>query len=518
MPRSRFMVSSCGSARRGCGPTGGRDRHAPKPSEGATYGDCSHDDVAPLMLSRRGREDHREAASPFAPGWVSRPRPSIRRALRRRLPALTMLLVLAVSMTGAPAGVQTAHADELSDAKARQEQLKKDVAAQKTRVAQLTSLQSALSSEISETRKQLSAIGADLDAVRTRITAMQTRIKAARGAYDELVGQLQLMDANLRVVEAQEAAKRKDLADRRALLAGRIRDAYDTDRTSPLETFLSGGNFTDLLAEMSYYIDVGEQDKALAAEITKASATLAALRETVALARTRTDELRRETAAQKRELDRSLAALKDTQEELKRLEQNVAAALAEQKAQFAALQRNKANAARIIKEAAAKQAALARKIDQLIEAQVKKGKIASEYNGTFRWPMDQFTISGEYGCSTFTWYAPGNGCQYYHNGIDMVASGGEGTPIKAAGAGTVMYVGWNWADGADPAWIVVIAHSSGLRTWYAHMQPKRPVEVGQTVSKGTIIGYEGSTGRSTGAHLHWGVESNGSFVNPRLFL
>ena len=100
-----------------------------------------------------------------------------------------------------------------------------------------------------------------------------------------------------------------------------------------------------------------------------------------------------------------------------------------------------------------------------------------EYNGTFRWPMDSFNVSGEYGCSSFSWYAPGNGCAHYHNGIDMVAP--YGTKVRAAGAGTVVYVGWNWADGADPAWIVVIAHSSSLRTWYAHMQPKRPVSVGE---------------------------------------
>jgi murein DD-endopeptidase MepM/ murein hydrolase activator NlpD len=468
------------------------------------------------MRTRSGREDHRDIASPVAPGWASRPRRSIRGALRRRLPAFTLLLVLAVTLTGVPANAPSAQADELSDAKARQEQLKREVAEQKERVAALNSLQSALSSEIAETRSQLRAIGADLDAVRTKISAMQTRIKAVRAAYEELVSQLQVMDANLRVVEAQEQAKRHDLADRRALLAGRIRDAYDTDRTSPLETFISGGTFTDLLAEMSYYIDVGEQDKALAARIRTDAETLAELRETVKLTRERTDELRRETAAQKRELDRSLADLKETQAELKRLERSVATALAEQKAQYAALQRNKANAAKIIAQAAAKQKELARKIDQLIDEQVKKGKIPSEFNGTFRWPMDSFNISGEYGCSSFTWYAPGNGCAHYHNGIDLVAP--YGTPVKAAGAGTVVYVGWNWADGSDPAWIVVIAHSPTLRTWYAHMQPKRPVEVGQSVSKGTVIGYEGSTGKSTGAHLHWMVELNGSFVNPRLFL
>jgi murein DD-endopeptidase MepM/ murein hydrolase activator NlpD len=440
----------------------------------------------------------------------------VRAAIRRRLPAFTMLLVLAVTLTGVPANAPSAQADELSEAKARQEQLKKDVAEQKARVAALNSLQSALASEITETRKQLREIGADLDAVRAKIAKMQERIRAVRAAYEELVAQLKVMDANLRVVAAQEQAKRSDLSGRRALLADRIRDAYDTDRTSPLETFISGGTFTDLLAEMSYYIDVGEQDKALAAQIAKDSETLAALRETVKLAQERTDELRRETAAQKRELDRSLAELKETQAELKRLEKSVARALAEQKAQYAALQRNKANAARIIAQAAAKQKELARKIDQLIDAQVKKGKIPSEYNGTFRWPMDSFNISGEFGCSTFTGYAPGNGCAHFHNGIDMVAP--YGTPVKSAGAGTVVYVGWNWADGSDPAWIVVVAHSPTLRTWYAHLQPKRPVEVGQSVSKGTVIGYEGSTGKSTGAHLHWMVELNGTFVNPRLFL
>lgn len=427
-----------------------------------------------------------------------------------------MFLVLAVAMTGAPGSVPSAQADELADAKAKQAQLKKDVAEQKARVAALNSLQGALSAEIRETRNQLSEIGADLDAVRARIKAMQQRIKEVRAAYEELLAQLQAMDASLRVMEAQEQAKKRDLAERRAQLAGRIRDAYDTDRTSPLEAFLSGGTFTDLLAEMSYFIDVGAQDKALAARIDKDAATLAALRETAAIARERTDELRIETAAQKRELDRSLVELKETQEALKALEQRVAAALAEQKAQYAALQRNKANAARIIRQAAARQAELARKIDALIEAQVRKGKIPSQYNGTFRWPMEDFTISGEFGCSSYPGYAPGNGCANFHNGVDMV--GAHGDPVRAAGDGTVVFIGYNWADGADPAWIVIIAHSSGLRTWYAHMQPQRPVDVGQSVSKGTVIGYQGSTGRSTGSHLHWMVEFNGNYVNPRLFL
>jgi murein DD-endopeptidase MepM/ murein hydrolase activator NlpD len=159
---------------------------------------------------------------------------------------------------------------------------------------------------------------------------------------------------------------------------------------------------------------------------------------------------------------------------------------------------------------------LAKKIDQLIQKQVNRGNIPSEFNGSMRWPMDSFSISGDYGCSSFEYYAPGNGCAHYHNGIDLV--GPTNARVRAAAAGTVVYVGWNWADGPDPAWIVVIAHSGNVRTWYAHMQPTRPVSVGEHVSKGEIIGIQGSTGHATGAHLHWMVELNGNFVNPRLFL
>ena len=419
-------------------------------------------------------------------------------------------------MLGASVSPQVVRGDELSDAKAKSAALKKEVAEQKARVAALNDLQAGLSAEIADTKKQLRAIGADLTAVKNKIGKMEARIVVVKAAYADLVVQVRRMDAELTLVIAQEAAKRIELSERRAQLADRVRNAYDTDRTSPLETFLSGGTFTDLLAEMSYYIDVGEQDQALADQITRDKETLATMHQTVLDTRIKTNLLRQETAAQKRALDKSLLELKETKKELARLQKAVAKALAVQKARYAAVKRSKANAAAIIRQAAADQRRLAKEINSLIARQVSRGNIPSQFNGTMRWPMDNFNISGNYGCSTFAYYAPGNGCAHFHNGIDLVAP--YGTKVKAAAAGTVVYVGWNWADGADPAWIVVVAHSGSLKTWYAHMQPKRPVSVGQTVKKGQVIGYEGSTGNSTGAHLHWMVELNGSFVNPRLFL
>jgi murein DD-endopeptidase MepM/ murein hydrolase activator NlpD len=463
------------------------------------------------------RRSNRPQAGNIGPsGWSHQSWDRPARRARGGLSALVLAIPLVFGLLGASVSPQVVRGDDLSDAKARQSALKQQVADQKARMSALNDLQNGLAAEISDTKSQLAKVGADLTAVRKKIVTMESKIEVVKEAYANLVLQVQYMDIELARVSAQEAAKRTQLGERRALLAERVRSAYDTDRTSPLETFLSGGTFTDILSEMSYYIDVGEQDQALADQIAKDKETLAAIHQTVSDTRQRSNELRQETAAQKRALDKSLLDLKETKAALAKLEKAVAKTLREQKARYAALKRSKANAAAIIRKAAADQKSLAKTIDNLIARQISRGNIPSEYNGSMRWPMDEFTISGDFGCSSFAYYAPGNGCAHFHNGIDLV--GAYGAPVKAAAPGTVVYVGWNWADGPDPAWIVVIAHSGSLKTWYAHMQPKRPVSVGQSVKKGQIIGYEGDTGHATGAHLHWMVELNGNFVNPRLFL
>jgi murein DD-endopeptidase MepM/ murein hydrolase activator NlpD len=98
-----------------------------------------------------------------------------------------------------------------------------------------------------------------------------------------------------------------------------------------------------------------------------------------------------------------------------------------------------------------------------------------------------------------------------HTGIDI--SAGTGTSIRAASAGTVVSAGWRGGYGK----CVVISHSGGLATLYAH-QSEILVEVGQTVKRGEVIGKVGSTGYSTGPHLHFEVRANGSPVDPMGYL
>ena len=99
------------------------------------------------------------------------------------------------------------------------------------------------------------------------------------------------------------------------------------------------------------------------------------------------------------------------------------------------------------------------------------------------------------------------GTKKFHDGIDLAAPGGS--PVLAYSQGTVTYAGWNGGYGN----YVAIDHGNGYTTFYGHMS-KINVSKGQTVSKGTRIGSVGTTGNSTGNHLHFGAKYNGSSVNP----
>ena len=104
------------------------------------------------------------------------------------------------------------------------------------------------------------------------------------------------------------------------------------------------------------------------------------------------------------------------------------------------------------------------------------------------------------------------GCWRPHTGIDLAAP--YGTPIMAADTGQVIWVGWDWSG---LGWAVKINHGNYIATIYGHMD-HYIVRVGQNVTKGQVIGYEGSTGASTGPHVHFMVLVHNVWVNPLLYV
>ena len=129
---------------------------------------------------------------------------------------------------------------------------------------------------------------------------------------------------------------------------------------------------------------------------------------------------------------------------------------------------------------------------------------ATRYSGTFTWPLPGYTNNS----SAYGWRVhPIFGTRKFHKGEDIPAP--TGTPIVAAASGTVTTAGWVSGYGN----YTVINHGGGVMTAYGH-QSAIHVSVGQTVTAGQTIGLVGSTGNSTGPHLHFEVYVNGSTQNP----
>ena len=100
---------------------------------------------------------------------------------------------------------------------------------------------------------------------------------------------------------------------------------------------------------------------------------------------------------------------------------------------------------------------------------------------------------------------------YGHRGLDVAAP--SGTPIKAAAGGTVTTAGWNNSYG----YMVIVSHGNGVQTVYAHCSQLLS-SVGQSVAQGQVIGKVGSTGYSTGPHLHFEIRVNGVLQDPQNYI
>lgn len=440
----------------------------------------------------------------------------------RRFPGrgLAFFLVLTALLGGAfvASPVRLVAADDLSDAIAKQKVLQAQIAKEKAQVATIANNQLALAATLASTKTSLGTINANLVSVRSQVVAATVDVANAQAAVQVLDTEVKKLDLQLADLVATEAEKAAQLEARKSVLADRIRQAYETDRTSLLETFLSGQTFTDVLAQVSYHLDFAEQDRQLAEQVVADQKVLAVLHQNVEITRAETADLRAQADAEQVKLQADLASLADAQARLAKLEVDTARLLAAQQATYAQLARNKQQLAASIEASQKAEAALQKQIDALVAAQARSGRIPSVYNGSLAWPMTG-TVTQEFGCTGFSWEPRYGNCAHYHSGIDIAAP--MYTPIRAAGAGVVLFAGPNSYDAAPKAWIVIIAHSSRLLTWYAHVDngahPPR-VKAGDQVVKGQVIAYEGMTGHTTGPHLHWMVELDNTFANPRFFL
>jgi len=440
-----------------------------------------------------------------------------RRGHRWRL--LQLLLGVALLAPGLALQIPVApvRADALSDAIAEQQRLAKLIASQKAQLGKLTTQQAALQTQIAQTKQNLDGVLTSIDEAQAEVDALQTVATGVKARYDNLAARQVLFELRLTELTNEQNAKQRQLDVRQQILASRLAAAYESDQTPILQQILTAHSLTDALADVSYYSNLADADKALADEIKRDQAALTEMRQNVEMASEANSQLKDAVGTQKQQLADQEAEIAAAQRQLTDLKAQLETQLALQVAAETKVEQNKAALDAAVKSNGQAVDQLAAKIDRLAAEQGTIGRIPSQYNGTLQWPMGG-RVTQQFGCTGVLSEPRVGTCAHFHQGIDIAAP--CLTPVHAAGAGIVVFVGYNPYDAPPQAWLVIVAHSSNMVTWYAHMTGKAPpgIYVGAPVKAGQLVGTENTTGHSTGCHLHWAVRVNGVFMNPRLFI
>jgi murein DD-endopeptidase MepM/ murein hydrolase activator NlpD len=421
--------------------------------------------------------------------------------------------------------------DPISDAKAQKTAIERQLADQRARLANLKATAATLASQLDLAKAELASVSAEYDRVVGLLHQVEQQVAEITARLEQLHQEIDQLDEQLAGVAADITLQTDDLNAREALLEDHLRSAYEQSQTSLLEVMLSSDSLDAATNQVGYLLTVSEQDKALAEEIRVIRDELEvkqrtlrdgrqALRES-RIAASEQQKLLTERQAELQQLEAETARLKAAAEK-KRADQEAALNAAVQakgnvEAQIAANEKSFVAASQLVDRLVAEQAAIEEAKRRAAEEARKKAQQISARG--FRWPEAAPRITQEWGPTSFTLEPPYtyNGTYYahFHAGIDMAS--GCGSPILAAKAGVVVASGrplWPY----DPGYGVVLDHGSGVKTWYWHMQARVIVSPGQIVNTGQVIGYEGSTGFSTGCHLHFAVNDNGVWQNPRWYL
>lgn len=350
-------------------------------------------------------------------------------------------------------------------------------------------------------QQQASESSAAADAARAKLVSAQADRQRLQGALDDVTSRVAA--ANARLADAQATVERLGFtalalqieadATAKKLEAARadVRQSavllYRHGNGADMIGLLGSTKGSGALVEGKQYLQrVGDKRRADARRVTRLKDQLDAQRADIAQQKQAADDARAAAAREKAQLD-DLAA-----QQTRARDAAANAVQAENVALGAAIaQHDQAEAA--LAEESARIAALA----QAAGGGPRMG------NGRFIRPVSGPVTSG-YGYRT----DPITGASAFHSGIDFGSP--CGTPIKAAGTGVVISAGFNSGGYGN---MTLINHGGGLSTLYGH-QSSIIVAGGQSVTQGQVIGYVGSTGKSTGCHVHFEVRENGNPVDP----
>lgn len=307
--------------------------------------------------------------------------------------------------------------------------------------------------------------------------------------------ELSAIDAVIREADEKIAAKEAEIAEyERQIEANdvefceRLRAMDENNTASYIDLLLNSKSISEFVSRIETVREITEHDQGIINEMISLKESVEASKNEVVAYRNEQQEARNLVQQKQSALD---------------------AKIAEKTSYVKSLEKDIAKYDQLYQAAAQQEESLKRSVS----AGSSRGTATSTASGTrivynggaFCWPAPSYTyISSEFGYRIHPVY----GTKKYHSGMDMAAPGGS--PILAAANGTVRFAGWNGGYG----YCVIIDHGNGIQTLYGHSS-KLLVSQGQSVTRGQKIALVGTTGTSTGNHLHFEVLNNGTPTNPR---
>lgn len=363
-----------------------------------------------------------------------------------------------------------------------------------------------------EAKEKSEELAEQKEQAETEKKSISSQLDTLLSEMTELEGKISAKEEEISLKEEELIQARVDENDQYESMKKRIKYMYENGNAQFVEIIFEAKDLSDFLNKTEYISSISDYDRDM---LKKFQEIVKSVEEQEAVLQKEQDEmegLQDELIAKQGTLETLLAS---KTEEIDGLKQEISANAEKVKQLEAAAKaaaeaaRKKAEAEAAAKEAAAREAAAKTAAAQNTSADpAGAGAAVVSGNGTFTHPCPGYRrISSTFGYRT----APLKGASTNHKGVDFAAA--SGTPIYAAAGGTVTSARYSGNAGN----MIVINHGNGLQTYYMHCS-KIYVSAGTKVTKGQNIGAVGTTGNSTGPHLHFQVMSGGRAVNPMNYL
>jgi murein DD-endopeptidase MepM/ murein hydrolase activator NlpD len=385
--------------------------------------------------------------------------------------ALAVLLLALLVVTPAAAETTTRKKQRIDS---RIETLNDKIATARAKERSLHAQIASVNAKIRDLESEVGGVANDLDLLERDLALQQEKLEKITALW-------KLQTEKLNLLRAQHAEAVDRVSDRLVAI-------YESGNVTTVDVLLNSASFSELVSRLEFIRDLTEQDKRIAESVGRAKQQMAVQQKRTTISRRKIQVVTRAVAVR-------TAQTRLVRERLLVREHALAGARSQKQQTLAAVEESKKDYLNEVNSLLAVSASLASRIQSS-----QSGSTVQPSSSGFIWP-----VSGPV-TSPFGWR-----WGRMHEGIDIAVP--YGTPVHAAAAGQVIYAGWMGGYGN----LVVIDHGGGMATAYGH-NTSIVVGVGSSVSQGQVVAYSGSTGHSTGPHVHFEVRVNGTPVDPMGYL